>query len=244
MPTIEDIGEPGPTNMANVLDHGIVRLVDNMGSDLSIVRAARVSHNADWRTGDDAGKDAKLIRFLWQNFHSTPFEVVSFTFEVCAPIFVFRQWHRHRTWTYNEVSARYTQLPDMWYLPRPEDVGMQDGKNKQGRTFMAWGSADYQIAADQLLKYDAHCEECFKRYHIAITDWKWPRELARCFLPLSTYSRMFGTVNLLNLFRFLDRRADDHAQMEIRVYAEAMLELIRPICPIAVEAYEEFKHGR
>src|SRR5882672_11447942 len=95
----------------DVLDHGYVRLVDHMGGDLSVVRAARNSYDAAWRAGLDEGGDAKLIRYLYRNRHTTPFEAVTFTFEVCAPIFVFRQWHRHRTWSYNEVSARYTELP-------------------------------------------------------------------------------------------------------------------------------------
>ena len=100
-----------------VLDHGYVRLVDHMGSDLSVVRAARVSYDADWRTGEDEGKDAKLIHYLMKNHHTSPFESVTFTFEVKAPIFVFRQWHRHRTWAFNEVSARYSKLPEEFYVP-------------------------------------------------------------------------------------------------------------------------------
>jgi thymidylate synthase (FAD) len=101
----------------HVLDHGHVRLVDHMGSDLSIVRNARVSYDAEWRTGEDEGKDAKLIAYLVKNRHTSPFEAVSFTFDVKAPIFVFRQWHRHRTWSFNEVSARYAELPEEFYVP-------------------------------------------------------------------------------------------------------------------------------
>lgn len=109
--------------LKNVLDHGFVRLTDSMGSDLSVVRAARVSYDADWRAGDDTGSDARLIRYLWRNAHTSPFESVTFTFEVKAPIFVFRQWHRHRTWSFNEVSARYAELPSDFYTPAPEIVG-------------------------------------------------------------------------------------------------------------------------
>ena len=94
-------------NLVKVLDHGFVRLVDHMGSDLSVVRAARVSYAEEWRAGEDTGSDSRLINYLWKNKHSTPFEAVTFTFEIKAPIFVFRQWHRHRTWTYNELSGRY-----------------------------------------------------------------------------------------------------------------------------------------
>lgn len=101
----------------DVLNHGFVRLVDHMGSDLSIVRNARVSYDAEWRAGEDEGKDAKLIDYLVRNHHTSPLESVNFTFEVKAPIFVFRQWHRHRTWSFNEVSARYSELPEEFYVP-------------------------------------------------------------------------------------------------------------------------------
>ena len=116
-----------------VLDHGLVRLIDHMGTDLSVVRNARVSHDAAWRTGEDAGKDEKLINYLYTNSHNTPFESVQFTFEVKAPIFVIRQWHRHRTWSYNEVSARYTELPEEFYIPKPEHLGTQSTTNHQSR---------------------------------------------------------------------------------------------------------------
>jgi thymidylate synthase (FAD) len=117
-----------------VLDHGVCRLVNYMGSDLDIVRSARVSYNGVWRTGDDEGKDAKLIHYLMKNRHTTPFECVNFTFEIEAPIFVFRQWHRHRTWSYNEVSARYAELPELYYIPLGEQVGLQS-KSRQRLPF-------------------------------------------------------------------------------------------------------------
>jgi thymidylate synthase (FAD) len=115
-----------------VLDHGFVRRVDSMGSDISIVRAARVSYDAAWRAGENEGSDARLIRYLWRNKHTSPFEAVEFQFEVKAPIFVFRQWHRHRTWSFNELSGRYKELPEEFYLPSPENVGTQSKDNKQG----------------------------------------------------------------------------------------------------------------
>jgi thymidylate synthase (FAD) len=119
----------------DVLDHGFVRLVDHMGDDLSIVRAARVSYDAAWRAGEDQGSDERLIRYLWKNHHTTPFEAVTFTFEVKAPIFVLRQWHRHRTWSYNELSARYSELPEEYYVPDPKNIGCAESEaNKQGRT--------------------------------------------------------------------------------------------------------------
>ena len=117
-----------------VLDHGLVRLVESMGSDLSIVRNARVSYDAEWRAGEDEGSDSRLVNYLMKNHHTTPFESVVFTFEVKAPIFVLRQWHRHRTWSYNELSARYRELPEEFYVPAMEQLTTQSLDNKQMRT--------------------------------------------------------------------------------------------------------------
>lgn len=218
-----------------VLDHGFVRLVDHMGSDLSVVRSARVSHNAAWRAGQDHGSDERLIHYLWRNAHTTPFEAVTFTFEVKAPIFVLRQWHRHRTWSYNELSARYRPLSVEFYTPDVSVIGSQSGANKQGRDIE---NADLRLARrpDELARYRRQCENAFALYS-SLLDAGWPRELARGVLPVSTYSHMFGTVNLLNLFRFLTLRCDAHAQYEIRVYADAILQLIEPVVPVCVAAW-------
>lgn len=217
-----------------VLDQGYVRLVDHMGSDLSIVRAARVSYDAAWRAGEDTGSDERLINYLWSHRHSTPFEAVTLTFEVHAPIFVFRQWHRHRTWSFNELSARYRELPCEFYTPDPELIGVQATNNKQGRDLSSATSPNRYAQAD---RYAQFCRDAFKMYERLLSEG-WPRELARSVLPVSTYSTMFATVNLLNLFKFLTLRCDAHAQHEIRVYADAMLELIRPVVPVAVGAWE------
>jgi thymidylate synthase (FAD) len=128
-------------SLVNVLDHGFVRLVDSMGDDVSIVRAARVSYDAAWRAGEDQGSDTRLINYLWKNHHTSPFEAVTFTFEVKAPIFVFRQWHRHRTWSFNELSARYRELPEEFYVPDPALIGEQAKDNKQARV-ISHGEAD------------------------------------------------------------------------------------------------------
>jgi thymidylate synthase (FAD) len=219
-----------------VLDHGYVRLVSSMGDDLHVVRNARNSFDAAWRAGLDEGSDEKLIKYLWKHKHTTPFEAVTFTFEVKAPIFVFRQWHRHRTWSYNELSARYAELPEEFYLPKPETVGVQSKSNKQGRNTEQ--DDDLKGArALQIRVMETHCLEAFGIYRELLQD-NWPRELARLVLPVSTYSKMFATVNLLNLFKFLTLRCDSHAQYEIRVYAEALLGLIRPIVPVCVAAWE------
>lgn len=216
-----------------VLDYGYVRLVDHMGSDLSIVRAARVSHDAAWRAGEDAGSDERLIHYLWKNRHTTPFESVEFQFEVIAPIFVFRQWHRHRTWAYNEVSARYSELPKLFYLPDADKVGMQAAANKQGRTDAPIAGAEHVVALMRACN-----ERSFSLYRSLLASGV-ARELARSVLPVATYSHMFAKVDLHNLFKFLDLRLHPHAQYEIRVYADAMLQLITPIVPVAVAAWKE-----
>jgi len=220
----------------DVLDHGYVRLVDHMGSDLSVVRAARVSYDADWRAGEDHGSDARLISYLWKNKHTTPFEAVQFAFEISAPIFVFRQWHRHRTWSFNEVSARYTELPEMFYVPDPKVLGVQSTSSKQARVIGA--VTDEGNAAQEIGLYTRHCQQSFSVYRELLRS-EWPRELARMVLPLSTYSRMHASIDMLNLFKFLTLRCHEHAQYEIRVYAEAMLTLIEPIVPVSVKAWRD-----
>lgn len=214
----------------NVLNHGHVRLVESMGSDLSIVRNARVSYDAEWRSGEDQGKDAKLIDYLVRNHHTSPLESVQFTFDVKAPIFVFRQWHRHRTWSFNEVSARYSELPEEFYVPYLDQITTQSTSNKQMRT-----DEIHPMAADIQESILDACASSFWTYKDLLAKGV-PRELARGVLPVNTYSHMFATVDLHNLAHFLRLRLHSHSQYEIRVYAEAMLELIEPIVPVAVAA--------
>lgn len=211
----------------NVLNRGSVRLVESMGSDLSIVRSARVSYNADWREGGD---DAKLIDYLVKNRHTSPLESVVFTFEVKAPIFVFRQWHRHRTWSFNEVSARYSELPEEFYIPEVSQITTQSTSNKQMRT-----DVEHPHSVSIQHSILATCEHAFLAYKSMLQSGC-PRELARGVLPVNTYSRMFATVDLHNLAHFLKLRLHEHAQYEIRVYAQAMLDLIEPVVPVAVAA--------
>lgn len=215
-------------NKIDVLDHGLVRLVDHLGSDLSISRAARVSYNAEARE-----EDGKLISYLMRNRHTSPFEAVSFTFEVKAPIFVFRQWHRHRTWSYNEISARYAQLPEEFYVPELDQITSQHSSNKQMRTNEKNENAAY--IANTIRGQNESAFDAYRR----MIEWGAPRELARSVLPVGTYSHMFASVDLHNLFHFLRLRLHEHAQYEIRVYAEAMLELIEPIVPLATKAFKE-----
>jgi thymidylate synthase (FAD) len=235
-----------------VLDHGFVRLVSytqpdmpglkevsgayNPGwtGDLEVVRNARVSFGADWRTGEDEGKDEKLLRYMLRNHHTSPFEAMVFTFEVKAPIFIFRQWHRHRTWSYNEVSARYAELPEEFYVPKPEVIGVQSASNKQVRDIgeiQPWQDDAVGIILD-------HCQRAFDVYKTMLAMGV-PRELARGVLPLNTYSRMFATVDLHNLMHFLTLRLHSHAQYEIREYAKALLNLVRPVCPITINEFEQ-----
>jgi thymidylate synthase (FAD) len=211
----------------NVLDHGFVRLVDSMGSDLSISRAARVSYDAPPREEDD-----KLIGYLMRNRHTSPFESVSFTFEVMAPMFVLRQWHRHRSWSYNELSARYQELPEVFYVPDIEQITTQSTDNKQMRT-----NEMHPNSRHIAMMIREENEKSFAMYKHLI-GMGTPRELARSILPVGTYSHMFASVDLHNLFHFMRLRLHEHAQYEIRVYAEAMLELIEPIVPLAVKHFK------
>lgn len=220
--------------LKEVLDHGLVRLIDFMGGDISVSRAARVSYNEEWKAGDDARSDEKLINYLWRNRHTTPFESVSFTFEVKAPIFVFRQWHRHRTFSYNELSARYRELPKEYYIPALEQITPQSKNNKQGREDEGFDEVEKKTVQEMLKVNSARA---FDIYH-QLLKMGVAKELARAALPVNTYSHMFCTVNLLNLLKFFSLRSDPHAQYEIRVYSDAMKELIRPIVPVCLAAFE------
>ncbi len=215
--------------------HGYIRLIDSMGSDLSIVRAARVSFNADWRAGQDEGSDEKLIRYLWKNLHTTPFEHVTITVEFQAPIFVFREHHRHRTQSYSEISARYTELPELFYIPDAARVGIQNTKNKQGTTATLDPAILFE-RANEIQELEEHCQRAFALYRKFLASGQ-PRECARLCLPVNTYSRMFATANLLNWFRFLTLRTARAAQWEIRQYANALVEIVRDIAPIATSAW-------
>lgn len=214
-----------------VLNHGFLRLVDSMGNDLSIVRNARVSYDAEWRAGEDEGSDARLINYLMANGHNTPFEAVTVTFGIKAPIFVIRQWHRHRTQSYNELSARYRELPEEFYIPELEQITTQSTDNKQMRT-------DEQNPEADMIKLAIMTQnsKSFGAYHLLL-DKGCPREIARSVLPVGTYTHMFATANLHNWFNFLRERLHPHAQYEIRVYAEAMLEELKKVAPVAVGCF-------
>lgn len=219
----------------DLLDHGYVRLVDSMGSDINVVNAARISY--DGKAGANPEGDKKLINYLWKHKHSTPFEAVTLTFEVKAPIFVFRQWHRHRTWSYNELSARYRELPEEFYIPEATQITEQSTDNKQMRT-----TKQNEYAEEMRDQMKEHNTKGFHIYQSMLADGC-PRELARTVLPLATYSHMFATVNLLNLMKFCTLRSHEHAQYEIRVYSDAMVDLARAVAPVSIGAWENTFNG-
>lgn len=208
-----------------------VRLVEHMGTDSSIVQAARVSYGAGTKTPSD---DRSLIRYLLRNWHTTPFEMVEFKFHVRCPIFVARQWLRHRTASVNELSARYSIIQDDFYVPSPYTA--QSSDNKQG--------SDRSKTLDDTCTYNsiAHCAESFNMYN-RLLDSGASREQARIHLPLGTMTEFYWKIDLHNLFGFLQRRMDDHAQHEIQVLALKVFDLIRPIVPIACEAFVDYRIG-
>ena len=218
-----------------VLDHGFVRVVDYMGVDSSIVQAARVSYGDGTKSVRD---DAALIRYLVRNGHTSPLEMCEIKLHVRLPIFVARQWLRHRTANVNEYSARYSVMREEFYVP--DSMNLQSTDNKQARS----GESLPQDLAERftaLQKDDA--ATCFGHY-TEMLDSGLAREIARIGLPLSTYTEMYWKIDLHNLLHFLRLRADGHAQAEIRAYADVILDIVRKWVPVAVDAFEEYKmHG-
>lgn len=213
------------------LDHGFVRLVDWMGDDTSIVQAARVSYGKGTKS---VSEDTALIRYLMRNMHTSPFEMVEFKFHVKLPIFVARQWIRHRTANVNEYSGRYSEMPDEFYIPEPEQIRLQSKTNKQGR-------ADETIdnPLDIIQKMQETQNYLYKQYSEFLLKGL-ARELARINLPLSNYTEWYWKIDLHNLFHFLKLRLDSHAQYEIRVYAQAIAKIIKQIVPVAYQAFEDY----
>lgn len=218
-----------------VLDKGFVRLVDYMGSDKRIVNAARVSHGRHEQKMSDM-KDQKLIEYLIKNKHTSPFEQVVFTFHCKMPIFVARQWVRHRTARLNEISARYTKLKNEYYVPYMTDVRAQgDEKDKQS------GNGElYDNEASSFINSVSNISHvCFTHYKDALDNTGIARELSRIILPLNTYTEWYWQMDLNNLFHFLNLRMSSHAQLEIRKYAKVISKIVSKVVPIAYEAFEE-----
>jgi len=230
-----------------VLDHGFVRVIDYMGDDAAIVQAARVSYGRGTRR---VSEDSGLIRYLMRHRHSTPFEMCEIKYHVKLPIFVARQWIRHRTANVNEYSARYSILDREFYLPGPEHLAAQSAVNRQGRGDVLSGAAAAQVL--DLLREDA--TRCYDHYLEMLNEdaegtpadpsrQGLARELARMNLTLNTYTQWYWKIDLYNLFHFLSLRADPHAQYEIRVYAEAMLRTVAAWVPVADQAFRDYRLG-
>jgi thymidylate synthase (FAD) len=238
----EVLYEPSP-----VLDRGFVRVVDYMGDDAAIVQAARVSYGKGTKK---VSEDRGLIRYLMRHRHTTPFEMCEIKFHVKLPVFVARQWIRHRTANVNEYSARYSILEDEFYVPGPEQLAAQSADNRQGRGDILQGEEAARVL--EILRADAvgaygHYQEMLNETAdgdtVDPTKSGLARELARINLPLSIYTQWYWKVDLHNLFHFLSLRADSHAQYEIRVYADAMAEMVRRWVPHAFEAFNDYRLG-
>ena len=230
-----------------VLDHGFVRVIDYMGDDGAIVQAARVSYGRGTRR---VSEDAGLIRYLMRHWHSTPFEMCEIKYHVKLPIFVARQWIRHRTANVNEYSARYSILDREFYIPEPEQLAAQSASNRQGRGEVLQGAEAAHVL--DLLRQDAM--QTYDHYAEMLNEDETgeprdparqglARELARMNLTLNTYTQWYWKTDLHNLFHFLRLRADAHAQHEIRVYAEVMLDTVAAWVPAAYQAFRDYRLG-
>lgn len=225
-----------------VLDHGYVTITQRWGCDEDIIRAARMSTDRGfegWGVSSKPG-DEKLLAYLWNNKHTSPFEMGGMTIEVKAPLFVFREWHRHRTQSYNEMSARYVPLPDRNYLPsvqRVVDAGLHAGGNKQ-----AAGTSNFALTREtveeDLKALSLHYQQGQKLYERLLSRG-WPKELARLPVPVARYSKMWASGNLHNWLRFLTLRESQAAQLEIRLYAQAVHELLAEQFPRTLELFEK-----
>ena len=230
-----------------VLDHGFIRVIDYMGDDSSIVQSARVSYGKGTKK---ISNDKGLIKYLMRHRHSTPFEMCEIKFHIKLPIFIARQWIRHRTANVNEYSARYSILDKEFYIPSAENLAAQSAINNQGR-----GDAltdDEASNVIQILKKDA--EQTYSNYETLLNESSEgniidesksgiARELARMNLTLNTYTQWYWKIDLNNLLHFLALRADDHAQYEIRVYADAILDIVKKWVPLTYEAFEDYRIG-
>ena len=225
---LKTYGSPTP-----LLDHGFVRLVDVMGDDNAIVQMARVSYGEGTKK---KSSDKGLIRYLMRHRHTSPFEGCEIKLHCKMPIFVARQWIRHRTASVNEVSARYSTLPDEMYLPELERIQIQSPTNKQGsgETLDAQTADAMQMLMQEGMKYSRLAYDHTLNHNVA-------RELARINLPVATYTEWYWKIDLHNLLHFIHLRADSHAQYEIQVYAQAIGEIVKNWVPITWEAYEDYR---
>lgn len=215
------------------LDHGFVRLIDYMGSDESIVQAARVSYGKGTKK---VRLDRSLIRYLLRHQHTTPFEMVEFKFHCKLPIFVARQWIRHRTASVNEYSLRYSEAHNQFYIPEPEVIRKQSKTNQQGRSSE---TVPPELQEKVLAILKRHTQQLWKDYQ-ELEQMEIARELARVNLPVSLYTEWYWKIDLHNLLHFLKLRLDPSAQHEIRVYAQAIVEIVKIAVPLTWEAFEDY----
>jgi len=232
-------------NQIPILDHGYISLIETWGSDERIIEAARMSTAKGfqgWGSIHDQGcskpGDEKLLRYLWEHKHATPFEMAGAVFEIQAPIFVFREWHRHRTQSYNEMSARYTPLPNVNYIPTVERLFVNSKSNKQAGTI----KGSIELTEESALEYQTLLSEMYEEqeelYQFALQSGV-SKEIARIHLPVGRYSRMRASANLRNWLAFLILRMDQAAQWEIRQYANAVCDLLSSIFPRTVALFLE-----
>jgi thymidylate synthase (FAD) len=232
----------------SVLDHGFVALVDAMPrlvpagqtADAAIVQAARVSYGQGTKK---ISEDKGLIRYLLRHRHTTPFEMVEFKFHIAMPIFIARQWIRHRTANVNEYSGRYSVMPDRFYRPSVEQVRKQSASNRQGGSDRFEVTANQeQMTAEAFVQFLAESEALYAKYR-NLVDQGVSREMARIGLPVSLYTEWYWKIDLHNLLHFLSLRMDSHAQEEIQAFAIAMHDLIAPIVPVTMEAWRDYVFG-
>jgi thymidylate synthase (FAD) len=249
MPTDPETPSTVPTRRATVpalearlgepvacLDHGFVRVVDYFGNDDAIVQAARVSYGAGTRK---TSEDRQLIRYLMRHRHTTPFEMCEIKFHVKLPIFVARQWIRHRTANVNEISGRYSIFTDEYYLPAPAELARQSANNKQGRGEVL----DDDAAARVRGTIGRISRQAYTDYEQLVHTEGLAREIGRAVLPVNYYTEWYWKIDLHNLLHFLSLRIDPHAQYEIRVYAEAMAGFVKDWLPVAWEAFSDYRIG-
>ncbi len=221
-----------PEDAIKCLDKGFVRLVDSMGGDDAIVQAARVSYG---KGTSKVSQDRGLIRYLMRHRHTTPFEMVEFKFHCKMPIFVARQWVRHRTANINEYSLRYSEARDEFYYPDPKHIQLQSALNKQGRA----GKIPKKIT-DKVLQYFKEISERSFEMYQELNEAGLARELIRAILPVNLYTEWYWKNDLHNLLHFISLRSDSHAQYEIRVFSDAMAESVQKVAPFAWEAYQDY----
>ena len=221
-----------PKDAVKCLDKGFVRLVDSMGGDDAIVQSARVSYG---KGTSKVSQDRGLIRYLMRHRHTTPFEMVEFKFHCKMPIFVARQWVRHRTANINEYSLRYSEARDEFYYPDPDNIEFQSALNKQGRM----GEVDPELK-EKVQKYFKEISERSFAIYSELNDAGVARELARAILPVNLYTEWYWKNDLHNLLHFIGLRSDGHAQYEIRVFSDAMASFVKNVAPFAWEAYQDY----